>query len=56
MKFQAVKPQWYSRMTGIMTGVTGRIVRWFKGADIESVPEKDGTEGTIGVKFFTNEN
>lgn len=56
MKFQAIKPKRNSRMTGIMTGVKGRIVRRFKGADVEIVPEKDGTEGTIGVKFFTNEN
>lgn len=56
MKFQAVKPQRDSRVASIMTGVAGRIVRRFKGADVEIVPEKDGTEGTIGVKFFTNKN
>lgn len=56
MKFQAIKPKRNSRMTGIMTGVTRRKVGRFKGTDIETVPEKDGAEGTIGVKFFTNEN
>lgn len=56
MKFQAVKPQRDSSVAGIMTGVAGRIVRRFKGADVEIVPEKDRTEGTISVKFFTNED
>lgn len=56
VEFEAVDGKWDGSIGGVVEGVFGRIIRRFEGSDIELVTIENGTDGAVGVKFFTDED
>ncbi len=55
VEFEAVGGKRDSGVGGVVEGVFGGIAGRFKGADVKLVTVEDGTEGAVGVEFFTDE-
>lgn len=56
VEFEAVDGKRDGGIGGVVESIFRRIIRRFEGSDIELVTVENGTDGAVGVKFFTDED